>query len=122
MYTDPNHLKVSDPGNVENNPVFIYLDAFCKDEHFAKYLPEYPNLDALKAHYQRGGLGDVKVKRFLNSVLQEVLEPIRTRREELAKDPDAIIEMLHQGSIEAEKVAAHTLSMVKSAMRIDYFA
>lgn len=86
MFTDPNHLRVEDPGRVEGNPVFIYLDAFCRDEHFAKYLPDYRNLDELKAHYTRGGLGDVKVKRFLNSVLQEELEPIRQRRKEIAKD------------------------------------
>ena len=86
MYTDPNHLLVSDPGNTKDNPVFLYLDAFCTDEHFARYLPDYANLDELKAHYERGGLGDVKVKKFLNNVLQETLEPIRTRRQELAKD------------------------------------
>ena len=89
MYTDPNHLQVSDPGNTKDNPVFMYLDAFCTDEHFARYLPDYANLDELKAHYERGGLGDVKVKKFLNNVLQETLEPIRTRRQEMAKDPAA---------------------------------
>ena len=87
MYTDPNHLQVSDPGNTKDNPVFLYLDAFCTDEHFARYLPDYANLDELKAHYQRGGLGDVKVKKFLHNVLQETLEPIRTRRQELAPPP-----------------------------------
>lgn len=92
MYTDPNHLQVSDPGNTKDNPVFLYLDAFCTDAHFARYLPDYANLDELKAHYERGGLGDVKVKKFLNSVLQETLEPIRQRREELAKDPAAVID------------------------------
>ena len=92
MYTDPNHLKVSDPGNTTDNPVFLYLDAFCKDEHFERYLPEYANLAELKAHYERGGLGDVKVKKFLNNVLQETLEPIRTRREEFAKDIPYIME------------------------------
>ena len=97
MYTDPNHLQVSDPGNTKDNPVFLYLDAFCTDEHFARYLPDYANLDELKAHYERGGLGDVKVKKFLNNVLQETLEPIRTRRQELAKDPDAIMEILRRG-------------------------
>ena len=91
MYTDPNHLQVSDPGNTKDNPVFLYLDAFCTDEHFARYLPEYANLAELKAHYERGGLGDVKVKKFLNNVLQETLEPIRTRRQELAKDPAAVM-------------------------------
>ena len=102
MFTDPNHLQVSDPGQTEGNPVFMYLDAFCSDEHFAKYLPDYANLDELKAHYQRGGLGDVKVKKFLNNVLQETLEPIRTRREELekagadalAETPEALLALL----------------------------
>ena len=122
MYTDPNHLLVSDPGNTKDNPVFLYLDAFCTDEHFARYLPEYANLDELKAHYERGGLGDVKVKKFLNNVLQETLEPIRTRRQELAKDPDAILEILRQGSGVAKEAAAQTLDKVKHAMRIDYFA
>ena len=122
MYTDPNHLQVSDPGNTKDNPVFLYLDAFCTAEHFARYLPDYANLDALKAHYERGGLGDVKVKKFLNNVLQETLEPIRTRRQELAKDPDAIMEILRQGSGVAKEAAAQTLDKVKHAMQIDYFA
>lgn len=122
MYTDPNHLLVSDPGNTKDNPVFLYLDAFCTDEHFARYLPDYANLDELKAHYERGGLGDVKVKKFLNNVLQETLEPIRTRRQELAKDPDTILEILRQGSGVAKEAAAQTLDKVKHAMRIDYFA
>ena len=122
MYTDPNHLQVSDPGNTKDNPVFLYLDAFCTDEHFARYLPDYANLEELKAHYERGGLGDVKVKRFLNNVLQETLEPIRTRRQELAKDPDAIMEILRQGSGVAKEAAAQTLDKVKHAMQIDYFA
>ena len=122
MYTDPNHLQVSDPGNTKDNPVFLYLDAFCTDEHFARYLPDYANLDELKAHYERGGLGDVKVKKFLNNVLQETLEPIRTRRQELAKDPDAIMEILRQGSGVAKEAAAQTLDKVKHAMQIDYFA
>ena len=121
MFTDPNHLKVSDPGCVEGNAVFTYLDAFCRDEHFAKYWPEYENLDALKAHYRRGGLGDVKIKRFLNSIMQEELEPIRTRRKELEKRIPEIYEILRRGSIEAEKVAAKTLAEVKSAMKINYF-
>ena len=121
MFTDPNHLRVDDPGQVEGNPVFIYLDAFCKDEHFAKYLPEYENLDALKAHYTRGGLGDVKVKKFLNNVLQEELEPIRKRREELQKDIPYIYEVLKAGSDKARETAAQTLSEVRSAMRINYF-
>ena len=122
MYTDPNHLQVSDPGNTKDNPVFLYLDAFCTDEHFSRYLPDYANLDELKAHYQRGGLGDVKVKKFLNNVLQETLEPIRTRRQELAKDPAAVMGILKEGSFRAQAEAAKTLSKVKHAMRIDYFA
>ena len=122
MYTDPNHLQVSDPGNTKDNPVFLYLDAFCTDEHFARYLPDYANLEELKAHYERGGLGDVKVKKFLNNVLQETLEPIRTRRQELAKDPDAIMEILRQGSGVAKEAAAQMLDKVKHAMQIDYFA
>ena len=122
MYTDTNHLQVSDPGNTKDNPVFLYLDAFCTDAHFARYLPDYANLDELKAHYERGGLGDVKVKKFLNSVLQETLEPIRQRREELAKDPAAVMEILRQGSFAAQAAAAETLAKVKHAMKIDYFA
>ena len=122
MFTDPNHLRVEDPGNVDGNPVFIYLDAFCRPEHFAEFLPDYQNLDELKAHYQRGGLGDVKVKKFLNNVLQETLEPIRTRRQELAKDPAAVMEILRKGSYAAQAEAAKTLDKVKHAMKIDYFA
>ena len=122
MYTDPNHLQVSDPGNTKDNPVFMYLDAFCTDEHFARYLPDYANLDELKAHYERGGLGDVKVKKFLNNVLQETLEPIRTRRQEMAKDPAAVMEILRKGSYAAQAEAAKTLDKVKHAMKIDYFA
>lgn len=122
MYTDPNHLMVSDPGNTKDNPVFIYLDAFCTDEHFARYLPEYADLGELKAHYERGGLGDVKVKKFLNNVMQETLEPIRTRRQELARDPDAIMEILRAGSETAKAAAAQTLDKMKHAMMIDYFA
>ena len=122
MYTDPNHLRVEDPGSLEGNTVFTYLDAFCKDEHFERYLPEYANLGELKAHYQRGGLGDVKVKKFLNNVLQEVLEPIRNRRKELQKDIPYVYEVLKKGSEEAEKVAAQTLDEVRSAMKINYFS
>ena len=122
MFTDPNHLQVSDPGQTEGNPVFMYLDAFCNDEHFAKYLPDYANLDELKAHYQRGGLGDVKVKKFLNNVLQETLEPIRNRREELEKDPGYVMDVLRQGTQAAQAAAADTLAKVKHAMQIDYFA
>ena len=121
MFTDPNHLKVSDPGKVDGNPVFIYLDAFCQEHHFEEFLPEYANLDELKAHYTRGGLGDVKVKRFLNEVIQEELEPIRKRRKEYEKDLPAIYEILKKGSEKAEEVAAKTLSEVKSAMKINYF-
>lgn len=121
MFTDPNHLKVSDPGKVDGNPVFIYLDAFCQEHHFEEFLPEYANLDELKAHYTRGGLGDVKVKRFLNEVIQEELEPTRKRRKEYEKDIPAIYEILKKGSEKAEEVAAKTLSEVKSAMKINYF-
>ena len=121
MYTDPNHLKVTDPGNTSENPTFIYLDAFSTPEHFERYLPEYANLAEMKAHYERGGLGDMKVKKFLNSVMQEMLEPIRLRREELAKDIPAVWEILREGSEKAKAVAANTLSEVKKAMKIDYF-
>lgn len=122
MFTDPNHLRVEDPGSLEGNTVFTYLDAFCKDEHFQRYLPEYANLNELKAHYQRGGLGDVKVKKLLNNVLQEELEPIRNRRKELQKDIPYIYDVLKKGSQEAEHVAAQTLDEVRSAMKINYFA
>ncbi|MBQ6696114.1 MAG: tryptophan--tRNA ligase [Lachnospiraceae bacterium] len=121
MYTDPLHLKVSDPGHLEGNTVFTYLDAFCKPEHFERYLPEYANLEELKAHYTRGGLGDMKVKRFLESVVQEELEPIRQRRKEWEKDIPAVYDILKKGSETAREVAAQTLSEVKSAMRINYF-
>ena len=121
MYTDPNHIKVTDPGTVEGNAVFTYLDAFCKPEHFPKYLPDYENLDALKDHYRRGGLGDVKIKRFLCAVLEEELAPIRARRAELQTRIPEILEILHKGSIEAQKTAAATLAEVKAAMRINYF-
>ena len=121
MYTDPLHLMVSDPGHLEGNTVFTYLDAFCADEHFERYLPDYANLDELKAHYQRGGLGDVKVKKFLNNVMQEILEPIRQRRKELEKDIPAVYEVLKKGSETARTEAARTLSEMKRAMRINYF-
>ena len=121
MFTDPNHLRVEDPGQVEGNPVFIYLDAFCRDEHFERYLPEYKNLDELKAHYTRGGLGDVKVKKFLNKVIQEELAPIRERRKAFEKDITAVYRMLEEGSKKAEAVAAQTLARVKRAMKINYF-
>ena len=121
MYTDPNHLKVTDPGNTSENPTFIYLDAFSKDEHFERYLPDYANLAEMKAHYERGGLGDMKVKKFLNSVMQETLEPIRVRREELEKDIPAVWEILKNGSEKAKSVASQTLNEVKRAMKINYF-
>ena len=121
MFTDPNHIRVEDPGSLEGNTVFTYLDAFCKPEYFAEFLPEYQNLDELKAHYQRGGLGDMKVKRFLNNVLQAELEPIRNRRKELQKDIPAIYEILKKGSEKAGAVAAQTLKEVKDAMKINYF-
>lgn len=121
MYTDPDHIKVNDPGKIEGNTVFTYLDAFCKNEHFEKYLPEYKNLDELKAHYQRGGLGDVKVKRFLNSVMQEELGPIRERRREWEARLDDVIDILEKGTKKAQDVAAKTLDSVKSSMKINYF-
>lgn len=121
MYTDPTHLRVEDPGHIEGNTVFTYLDAFSKSEHFAAYWPEYQNLDEVKAHYQRGGLGDMKVKKFLNKILQEELEPIRQRRAEFEKDIPAVYEMLKKGCEEARAVAAETLSDVRRAMKINYF-
>lgn len=120
MYTDPNHLRVEDPGKTEGNPVFIYLEAFCNDEHFEKYLPEYKNLAELKAHYERGGLGDVKVKKFLNNVLQETLEPIRNRRKELEKNKEQILELIFKGSDEARHDASKNLLALKEAMGINY--
>ncbi len=121
MYTDPNHIKIEDPGKIEGNVVFTYLDVFCKEDSFEKFLPEYKNLDELKAHYQKGGLGDMKIKKFLNSIIQEELRPIRERREELAKDIDAVYDILRKGSIEARKEVAKTLNEVKKAMKINYF-
>ncbi|MBO5181116.1 MAG: tryptophan--tRNA ligase [Paraprevotella sp.] len=121
MYTDPNHLRVSDPGSLEGNTVFTYLDAFSRPEHFERYLPDYPNLDELKAHYQRGGLGDMKVKKFLAAIMQEELEPIRERRKEFAKDIPAIYEILRNGCEVAREAAAQTLSEVRRAMKINYF-
>ena len=121
MYTDPNHLRVQDPGQVEGNPVFIYLDAFCRDEYFARFLPEYKNLDELKAHYRRGGLGDVKVKKFLNNVLQAELAPIRERRRMWEKRIPEVYEILRKGSETAAKAAAETLHDVRAAMHINYF-
>jgi tryptophanyl-tRNA synthetase len=121
MYTDPTHINVSDPGHIEGNCVFTYLDAFCTDEHFERYLPDYANLDELKAHYQRGGLGDVKCKKFLEKVLNETLEPIRQRRMEFQKDIPAIYDMLRKGCDDARAVAADTLADVRRAMKINYF-
>ncbi len=121
MYTDPNHLRVEDPGSIVGNTVFTYLDAFSKAEHFERYLPDYANLDELKMHYQRGGLGDVKVKKFLNAIMQEELEPIRNKRKEFEKDVPAIYEMLQKGCFIARETAAYTLNNVRKAMKINYF-
>ena len=121
MFTDPNHLRVEDPGNVDGNPVFIYLDAFCRPEHFAEFLPDYQNLDELKAHYQRGGLGDVKVKKFLNNVMQSELAPIRERRKYWEEHLMDVYDILKKGSEVAEAKAAETLKDVKAAMKINYF-
>lgn len=121
MYTDPTHLRVEDPGHIEGNTMFTYLDAFCKPEHFGLYWPDYQSLDEVKEHYQRGGLGDMKVKKFLNKILQEELEPIRQRRAEFEKDIPAVYEMLRKGCEEARAVAAETLSEVRRAMKINYF-
>ncbi len=121
MFTDPNHLAVSDPGTVEGNPVFTYLDAFCRPEYFTEYLPEYQNLDELKAHYRRGGLGDVKIKKFLNHVIQSELAPIRKRRKVWENRIPEVCEILQQGSEAAQATAAKTLHDVRAAMRINYF-
>ena len=121
MFKDPNHLRVEDPGKVEGNPVFIYLDAFSRPEHFEEFLPDYKNLDELKEHYTRGGLGDVKVKKFLNKVMQAELGPIRERRKEWEQRLPDVYDILKAGSIAAEAKAAETLSKVKAAMKINYF-
>ena len=121
MFTDPNHLRVQDPGKVEGNPVFIYLDAFCKDEYFAEFLPDYQNLNELKEHYQRGGLGDVKVKKFLNKVLEAEIGPIRERRKMWEQRIPDVYDILQAGSKVAEKKAAETLNDVREAMKINYF-
>ena len=121
MYTDPNHIRVEDPGQVDGNPVFIYLDAFCKPEYFEEFLPDYNNLDELKDHYKRGGLGDVKVKKFLNNVMQAELEPIRERRKSWEKRLPDVYDILRKGSEIAEKKAAETLSDVNQAMQLDSF-
>ena len=120
MYTDPLHLRVEDPGHIEGNCVFTYLDAFCKPEHFERYFSEYTTLEEMKQHYRKGGLGDVKIKRFLNNIIQEELEPIRMRRKEYEKDIASVYEILQEGSKQAREVAAKTLDEVKSSMRIDY--
>ena len=121
MYTDPNHLKVEDPGTVEGNTVFTYLDCFCKDEYFEKYLPDYKNLDELKEHYRRGGLGDVKIKKFLFNVLEETLNPIRERRAVLQADIAAVMKVLEDGCVKANEKANATLKRAKDAMKINYF-
>lgn len=122
MFTDPGHLKVSDPGKVEGNAVFTYLDAFCRPEHFVQFLPEYACLDELKDHYRRGGLGDVKVKKLLEAILQQELEPIRAKRHEYEQDIPEVYRMLKKGSEEARAAAAATLADVRKAMKIDYFS
>ena len=121
MFTDPNHLRVQDPGRVEGNPVFIYLEAFCKPEYFPEFLPEYQNLEELEDHYRRGGLGDVKVKKFLNNVMQAELGPIRARRKEWEQRIPDVMDILKEGSRVAEAKAAETLNDVKASMRINYF-
>ena len=121
MFTDPNHLRVQDPGRVEGNPVFIYLEAFCKPEYFPEFLPEYQNLEELKAHYQRGGLGDVKVKKFLNNVMQAELGPIRERRKMWEQRTEDVFDILKAGTEVAREKAAATLHDVRSSMRINYF-
>ncbi len=121
MYTDPNHIHVTDPGKVEGNTVFTYLDVFLRPGDFEKYLPEYKSLDELKDHYRRGGLGDMKIKKFLNSILQDILAPIRARREELEKNPDKVFEILEKGTEKARKVAYKNLIKLKTAMGINYF-
>lgn len=121
MYTDPTHIKVSDPGKLEGNCVFTYLDAFCRPEHFGRYLPDYPNLDELKAHYTRGGIGDMKVKKFLAAIMQEELSPIRERRSEFEKDIPSVYEMLEKGCEVARETAAQTMDEVRKAMKINYF-
>ena len=121
MYTDPNHIKVEDPGQVEGNVVFIYLDVFARDEDFAKYLPEYKNLDELKDHYRRGGLGDMVIKKFLNNILQDFLRPIREKREALSQNIEYVYQVLKDGTLDARKQASKTLNRVKKAMKIDYF-
>ena len=121
MYTDPNHIKITDPGKVEGNIVFTYLDAFASDEHFSKYLPEYKNLDELKDHYRKGGLGDRKIKMFLYNILEELLTPIREKRHYYEQRIEEVLKTLQQGTTEANKYANNTLKEVKNAIGIDYF-
>ncbi|MBQ1225383.1 MAG: tryptophan--tRNA ligase, partial [Alistipes sp.] len=121
MYTDPDHLRIEDPGKVEGNCVFTYLDAFCRDEHFEKYLPDYKNLDEMKEHYRRGGLGDVKCKKLLIAVLEEMLEPIRARRKEWEQKIEEVYAILEEGTQKARATAASTLNDVREAMKINYF-
>ena len=121
MFTDPTHLKVTDPGKLEGNTVFTYLDAFCSDADFEKYLPDYKNLDELKAHYQRGGLGDMKVKKFLNSILQAELKPIREKRKEYEANIDYVYQIIREGCESARAIASQTLREVKAAMKLNYF-
>lgn len=121
MYTDPNHIRVDDPGKIEGNVVFTYLDAFCEDEHFEKFMPEYKNLEQLKAHYQKGGVGDIKIKKFLYNILDSILEPIRIKRHEYEGKIDYVYEILKKGSKKASDTANETLNEVKNAMRINYF-
>ena len=121
MYTDPNHIRVEDPGNVEGNVVFTYLDVFATDEHFREYLPEYKNLEELKKKYQAGGLGDVVIKKFLNNILQEILEPIREKRKYYEDHIEEVVKVLENGTIKAREKANRTLKKVKNAMKIDYF-
>ena len=121
MFTDPNHIQISDPGKVEGNTVFTYLDAFCTDDDFSEFLPDYKNLDELKDHYRRGGLGDVKIKKFLNNILQKELSPIREKRKHYEQNIPEIFDMLLKGSEDAREVGAETLKKVKAAMGINYF-
>lgn len=121
MYTDPTHINITDPGHTEGNPVFMYLEAFSTPEHFAEYLPDYKNLDEMKEHYERGGLGDMKCKKLLNNVMQEMLRPIRERREEFAKDKGELLAMLKKGTAHAVEYSNETLYMVRNAIGINYF-
>ena len=121
MFTDPNHIRVEDPGETENNPVFIYLEAFCEDKHFEKFLPEYKNLEELKSHYRRGGLGDVKVKKFLANVMEETLAPMRARRAKFEDKKEYLLEILNRDSEYAREITNKTLQEVRSAIGLNYF-